>query len=63
MNESNCYATGCTLRFPRIVRVREVADKGWDGVNSIADLQSKEKQSNADGANIVRRQALRSAQV
>ena len=33
------YGTGMTLRFPRINAIRDPADKAWDGVNTVADLQ------------------------
>lgn len=60
------YAAGCTLRFPRICRVRDPADKAWDGTNTLADLHAKLQSSGdapaADDAP-ARKTALRMAKV
>lgn len=36
--KTNNYPTGYTLRFPRIVQIRE--DKPWDSVCTVAELKS-----------------------
>jgi hypothetical protein len=45
MNASGVYAAGCTLRFPRIVAVRDPGDKGWDGASTLAELSAAVAQS------------------
>ena len=32
------FATGYTLRFPRVDRVRDPDDKNWEGVNTLQDV-------------------------
>jgi hypothetical protein len=41
MCNSESYAVGCTLRHPRILRVRDRSDKDFSTVNSMDDLQQK----------------------
>ncbi len=38
---SESYMAGYTLRFPRIVRVRD--DKGWEDVSTVDDLKTGDK--------------------